>query len=473
MADRLTPLDVSFLYLEESTTPMHVGSVAVFRPPAAGLEYDRFVALVSRRLALSPRYRQKVRRVPFNLAYPVWVDDPEFDVDYHVRRSALPRPGSAVQLRELVARLMSRRLDQSRPLWEMYLVEGLADDRVAVVTKIHQALVEGVHSVDLWQAILDDTPEGDDGPDGDDTPEGDTAPPTTGAPWASRRSPHPAELVVDAVADVVRRPSAVLDALRVSSMDARAALHTVAGAATGLFAAALTASRPAPDSPLNAVIGEQRRFATVSTELAAYRTVRATHGGTVNDVVLATVTGALRQWLLTRGSRVTGHSVVRALVPVSVRSATGGRVTAYLIDLPVGEPNPVVRLHQVSFAMRAHQETGQSMGADALVALSGFASPTLHALGARAASGLSRRLFNLVVTNAPGPQRPLYAAGAQMLEVFPVLPLARGQAVSLGLTSYDGRVHYGLLADRDAMPDIDVLAELVTESLAELVETVR
>jgi WS/DGAT/MGAT family acyltransferase len=238
-----------------------------------------------------------------------------------------------------------------------------------------------------------------------------------------------------------------------------------------------TIARPAPDSPLNVRIGEQRRFGMARTGLDDYKRVRKQHGGTVNDVVLTVVAGALRSWLLTRGEAVTPTTTIRAMVPVSVRTdgqegQLGNRVSSYFVDLPVGEGNPVMRLHQVSFAMRGHKESGESVGADAIIQLSGFAPPTLHSLGARVASGFTRRLFNLVVTNVPGPQFPLYAAGARMLEMYPVVPLAKGQALSIGLTSYDGGVYFGLNADRDAMPDIDVLAGLIEESLAELVGTV-
>jgi diacylglycerol O-acyltransferase len=462
MADRLGALDLSFLYLEEPTTPMHVGSVAIFRPPADGFDVDSLVGLVEQRLALVPRYRKIVRRVPGGIARPVWVDDADFDVMFHVRRSALPRPGSDAQLREFVARIMSRRLDRSRPLWEMYLVEGLARNRVAIVTKSHAALVDGVSAVDIGQVILDVTPKPRDVPED---------------LWMPEPDPGSIGLVVDALGEVVRSPSAALDAVRMGLVDARATAGTLARGLTGLLAAATTAARPAPVSPLNAEIGEQRRYAVARTDLDDYRRVRKAHGATVNDVVLATIAGALRQWLLTRGEPVTSTTVVRAMVPMSVRGdgpgALGNRVASYLVDLPVGEPNPVIRLHQLSFAMRAHRESGQSVGADAMVRISGFAPPTLHALGAKAASQLSRRLFNLVVTNVPGPQVPLYAAGARMLEVFPVVPLARGQAVSVGLTSYDGKVYFGLNADRDAMGDVEVLADLLVESLAELVETVR
>jgi WS/DGAT/MGAT family acyltransferase len=247
----------------------------------------------------------------------------------------------------------------------------------------------------------------------------------------------------------------------------------VSAAVTGVLAAARVVARPAPESPLNSAIGSQRRFAVARTDLEDYRKVRKHRGGTVNDVVLATVAGAVRGWLLSRGEPVKPSTTVRAMVPVSIRaeeeSAPGNRVSSYLVDLPVGEPNPMVRLSQVGYAMKAHKESGQSVGAEALMALSGFAPPTLHALGARAANSFTRRLFNVVVTNVPGPQFPLYASGARMLEMFPVIPLAAGQAVSIGLTSYNGGVYFGLNADRDAMHDVDVLASLIEESLAELV----
>jgi WS/DGAT/MGAT family acyltransferase len=467
MSDRLSPLDVSFLYIEEPTTPMHVGGVAVFRPPATGLDYQRLAHLVRQRIVLVPRYRQKIRKIPGGLAKPVWVDDANFDLSYHVRRSALPRPGSDEQLGELVGRLMSRRLDQDRPLWEIYLVEGLSDGRVAIITKTHHALVDGDGAVDLTQVILDSSRDPREVPID---------------AWRPTPEPNVAELVFDAVTDLVRRPSELADTAKVALLDARATLSKVAGAAGGLFAAARTAARPAPDNPLNVEIGEHRRFGMASTDLDDYKRIRKAHGGTVNDVVLTTIAGALRTWLLTRGEPVTAKTVVRAMAPLSVRGSadgdamelggSGNKVSSYLVDLPVGEPSPVMRLHQVSYALRAHKEAGQSVGAEALIHLSGFAPPTLHALGAKAASGLSRRLFNLVVTNVPGPQYPLYAAGAQMLEVFPVVPLARGQAVAIGVTSYDGGVYYGLNADRDAMPDIRVLASMIEESLAELMETI-
>lgn len=462
MADRLSALDVSFLYMETPTTAMHVGGVAVFEPPEGGFDYERLVELISQRIALVPRYRQKVRVVPGRIANPVWVDDEAFDVTYHVRRSALPKPGTDAQLRELVGRLMSRQLDRSRPLWEIYLVEGLAEGRVGVITKTHHAMVDGVSAVDIGTVILDLTPEPREVPADD---------------WQPAREPGLVSLVAGAVTDLVKRPTQAIDNARGAVGDVRATAGKVAGVAGGVLASVATIARPAPDSPLNVRIGEQRRFGMARTDLDDYKRIRKAHGGTINDVVLAVVSGALRSWLMTRGESVTPTTTIRAMVPVSVRpegkeGQLGNRVSSYFVDLPVGEGSAVMRLHQVSFAMRGHKESGEAVGADAIVALSGFAPPTLHSLGARVASSFTRRLFNLVVTNVPGPQFPLYAAGARMLEMYPVVPLAKGQAVSIGLTSYDGGVYFGLNADRDAMPDIDVLAGLIEESLAELVGTV-
>ena len=461
--DRLSPLDVSFLYFEEPTTPMHVGGVAIFEAPASGFDHDRLVRLISARIAFVPRYRQRVRWVPGRLANPVWVDDEHFDVSYHVRRSALPRPGSDAQLAELVARVQSRPLDRSRPLWEMYLVEGLADDRFAIITKTHHAMVDGIGAVDIGQVILDTSPDARERP-------ADTWRPTPEPSWA--------ELVAGAVAETVRRPTAVVDTVRGGVNELLSAANRVKDAAGGLLAAATTAARSAPDSPLNAVIGEHRRYGMLALDLDDHRRIRKAHGGTVNDVVLATVAGALRAWLLTRGAKVGPMTSVRALVPVSIRAegedfTSGNQVSSYLVDLPVGEPSAVMRLHQVSYRMQAHKDTGHAVGASSLAGLAGFAPPTLHSLGARVASGLSKRWFNLVVTNVPGPQQALYAGDARMLAAYPVVPLAKGQALSIGLTSYDGKVFYGLNADRDAMPDVDVLTQCLEDALAELLETVR
>ncbi len=459
MVERLGPLEASFLYLEEATTPMHVGGVLVLETPPGGL--DALAALVAARLPLVPRYRQRVAEVPGHLADPVWVDDQDFDLGYHLRRSGLPRPGTEAQLLDLVSRLASRPLDRNRPLWEAYLIEGLSGGRVAVMTKTHPALVDGLSAIDIGQVLLDVDPEAV-APEPDD--------------WQPARAPSGAELVLQAVDEYVRRPSTAVGAARAAVADLRSTAGRIGGVTGGVLRAVRSTVLPAPHSPLNAPVGRQRRVAVARAELDDLRQVRKVHGGTVNDVLLTVVTGALREWLLSRGEPVVGGTSVRALVPVALQddeAGSGNRVTSHLVDLPVGEPNPRVRMARLGYAMRGVGDPGRSVTAESLIALTGFAPPTLHALGARAARGLSRRLFNLVVTNVPGPQVPLYAAGGLMLEVFPVVPLARGQGLSIGMTSYNGTVFFGLNADRDSVGDVDVLADLIEQQVEELVATAR
>jgi diacylglycerol O-acyltransferase / wax synthase len=469
MSDRLSAVDASFIYLEDQSTPMHVGGVAVFRRPRGGFSYNELVQLIEQRLDLIPRYRQKVLTVPGHLARPVWTDDPEFDLTYHVRRSALPRPGNDDQLHELVGRLMSRPLDPSRPLWEAYLVEGLARGRFALVTKTHLALVDGIGTIDIGQLILDTSPQV--GHNGD------------GA-WIPQRQPTSTKLLLDAITDAVQRPRELVENARAVAGDffSNTFVQRLQDTAGGLISAIGTAATSAPSGPLNVRITPQRRFTVARTSLEDFRAIRNEHGCTVNDAVLATLAGALRTWLLSRGQTVTSSSTLRALVPLAVREdetdttvpgMLGNTVSAKLVDLPVGEPNAVVRLHHVSHAMRAHNDSARKVAAGALKRMSGFAPPTLHSLGARAAGSFSRRIFNVVVTNVPGPQVPLYAGNAKMMEMFPVVPLVRNQALAIGVNSYDGGVYFGLNGDRDAMSDVDNLARMVEESLEELLSTVR
>ncbi|WP_020670524.1 WS/DGAT/MGAT family O-acyltransferase [Amycolatopsis nigrescens] len=463
MPDRLSALDASFLYLEDSATPMHVGGVAVFERPRDGFDYEQLLALVGQRLGYLPRYRQRVVSVPGHLARPVWVDDVDFDLSYHVRRSALPDPGSDEQLFDLVARLMSRRLDPDRPLWEAYFVEGLAEGRVALITKTHQSVVDGAGTIELGQLILDGSPQ-------EREPVQDT--------WTPRRRPSRTQLLLDAVSETVQRPGELVENVRSAAADAAATAEKVAGAVGGVASALRTVVRPAPAGPLNVRVSGGRVFAVVRTRLADYRKVRADHGGTVNDVVLAAITGALREWLLSRGSSLNPGSTVRALVPMAVRDAdtaeydgaglVGNQVAAYLVDLPVGEGNPVLRLQHIGHAMAEHLDSGRSVAARALLRVGGFAPATLHSLGARAAGSFSGRIFNLVITNSPGPQEPLYAGPAKMTEMFPVIPLVRNQALAIGVTSYHGGVYFGLNGDRKAVSDVDVLAGMIEESLEEL-----
>ena len=457
--DRLTSVDAGFLHQEDGGAHMHIGGLGIFS--GAAPTGEQFREHIASRLPAVPRYRQKLVEMPFGTGRPVWVEDPRFRVGYHVRHTALPSPGSDAQLLTLTSRVLSQRLDRTKPLWEIWLVEGLSGDRFAIIAKTHHAMIDGVAGVDLLAVLFDVTA---------------TPRETETQEWRPAREPSGAALVVRSFAGALRQPALAVDSARSAVTDVRATAGKVATLLGGVAATVRTQLSPAPASPLNARISEHRRYGMAATELDDYKRVRKAHGGTINDVVLAVVAGALRTWLLTRGESVTPATTVRALVPVSVRGegdAGGNRVSSYFVDLPVGEPNPVLRLQHVSYAMQGHKDSNQSVGADALIALGGFAPPNLFALGARVTSSLSRRVFNLVVTNVPGPQFPLYAAGAHLAAMYPVVPLAKGQAVCIGLMSYDGGVYYGLNADRDAMYDVDVLAGCLVESLAELVGTVR
>ncbi|MCX6465109.1 MAG: wax ester/triacylglycerol synthase family O-acyltransferase [Pseudonocardiales bacterium] len=457
MPDRLSPLDASFLYAEQRTAGMHVGAVMTFDTPP-GFDVDAFVALIGHRLALVPRYRQKLREVPGRLGLPVWVDDPDFDLQYHVRRAAVAPPGTPEVLGELVGRLLSRQLERDRPLWEIYLVEGLADGRLAVVTKTHHAMVDGLASMDIGSVLLDPTPTPRETPDDD---------------WRPAREPWGIELAASAVVEAVRAPGEL--AGRVFG-DVRHAASAVGRTVEAALDTTRSAAGTRPVHPLNSATGAQRRWASAHTSLADHRAVRKAHGGTVNDVVLAVVAGALRRWMIARGEPLTSGTALRALVPVSVRARAGaeGRggagnsISAYFVDLPVAEEDPLARLGAVRAAMEAHKRSGRAVGAARLVGLVGLAPPIVHSAAARLAGKYSSRLYNVLVTNVPGPPRPLYAMGAKMLDMYPVVPLAGGQSVAIGVTSYDGGMHYGLTADRDAMPDVAVLADALTESLAEL-----
>ncbi|WP_284747644.1 WS/DGAT/MGAT family O-acyltransferase [Amycolatopsis sp. RTGN1] len=463
MPDRLSALDASFLYVEDHATPMHVGGVAIFERPRSGFGYAQLLDLVGARLAYLPRYRQRVAEVPGHLARPVWVDDVDFDLNYHVRRSALPQPGSDDQLFDLVARLMSRRLAPERPLWEAYFIEGLAGDRVALVTKTHQSVVDGVGTIELGQLILDPTPA-------EPEPFEDI--------WTPRREPSRTQLVLDAVSEGVQRPGEVVENVRSAANDAFATAGKLAETVGGVASTLRTLVNPAPTGPLNVRVSGGRVFSVARTRLEDFRKIRSAHGGTVNDVVLAAITGALREWLLSREETLTPNATIRALVPLAVRDAetaeystpalVGNQVAAYLVDLPVGEPNPVLRLQHIGHAMTEHIDSGRQVAARGLLKVGGFAPATLHSLGARAAGSLSGRIFNVMVTNSPGPQVPMYAGEARLVEMFPVMPLMRTQALAIGVTSYHGGVYFGLNGDRKAAFDVDLVAGMIEESLEEL-----
>ncbi len=463
-SDRLTSGDLSFLSLETRATPQHIGELAIFGAGADGLDYSRLLVILEQRISSVPRYRQRVRQVPAHLANPVWIDDPDFDITYHVRRSALPRPGTDAELLEFCARIQSRLLDRSRPLWELYLVEELSGGRSAIITKTHQALIDGLGAVDIADVLLAARPE---------------VAATEDTIWMPEPEPSGAQLVGSALWHIVRRPASVFEPVRLGVNDMKTAAGRVVTAVDSALSATKALTRRPPASPLSATVREQRRIGIARTNLADYRAVRSAHGTTINDVALATVCGALRSWLLHRGLDLEPTARVRALVPVSVSDdlttvgaglSSVGRVAGLLADLPIGEDDPVRRLRLTAQTTAAHRRSGRAVDADALVALAGFAPPTLHALGVRVAHGLARRAFDLVVTNVPGPQTARYVDAARMTEVFPIVPLTVGCTVAIGITSYDGGIYYGITADRDAVPDVAALAGYVQDALAELVE---
>lgn len=471
MVSRLSPSDASFYRLENSTTPMYVGSLYILRRPRAGLSYETLLATVEQRLAQIPRYRQKIRDV-IGMARPVWVDDNDFDITYHVRRSALPSPGSQQQLQELIAGLAARPLDKSRPLWEMYLVEGLAENRLALYTKSHQALVNGVASLSIGHVIADRTRR---------------PPPFPEDIWVPERDPGNMRLLLGAVSDWVTLPGEQLQALG----SALAGLVTNHGKLLEAGRRAVDVVRAvtrgtAPSSPLNATVTRHRRFTVARASLDDYRRVRARYACDINDVVLAVVAGALANWLMSRGEPVSPTTTVRAMAPLSVYAddqldTTGpgqkiSQVIPFLIDLPVGEPNAVVRLSQIAHATESSPMTASAVDARTIVTLSGFAPPTLHAMGVRVATSFpsfSKRTFNLLITNAPGAQSQMYIAGANLLEAYAVPPLLQNQALAIAVTSYNGMLYFGINADRDAMSDVDLLPDLLNQALDELLDAAR
>ncbi len=470
MVIRLSASDASFYHLEDTSTPMYVGTLSILRKPRNGLSYETLLATVEQRLPQIPRYRQKVREVTLGLARPVWIDDGDFDITYHIRRSALPSPGSDAQLHDLVARLGSRPLDKSRPLWEMYLVEGLARNRVAIYTKSHQALVNGMTALEIGHVVADRTQK---------------APEFGEDIWIPAREPSDRRLLIGAVGEWIARPAEQLAAVRSAVTDVATNAGQLAEVGRRFVDVARTVARgTAPNSPLNTTVSRNRRFSVASHRLEDFRLVRARYDCDVNDVVLAVVAGALRNWLLSRGEPVTPTTTVRAMAPMSVYPDvdldTGGgpgqaisEVSPFLVDLPVGEGNAVVRLSQIAHVTESHPTASSLVDARTIVTLSGFAPPTLHAMGIRVATTFSARSFNLLITNVPGAQKQMFVAGTKLLETYAVPPLLNNQVLAIGVTSYNGMLYFGINADRDAMSDVDVLPSLLRESLDELLEAAQ
>jgi WS/DGAT/MGAT family acyltransferase len=454
----MSPLDASFLHIEDGRSHMHIGSVAIFEgPPPA---YEAFRDMVAGKLPLVPRYRQKVRFVPFQLGRPLWVDDPHFNAGYHLRHTALPRPGGDDQLRNLVGRLMAQQLDRSKPLWEMWMVEGLDDDHWAIVSKVHHCLVDGVSGTDLLAVVLDAEPE-----------------PARPAPdnWKPEPEPSDVRLVAEALGDLVASPYEQFRALRATARGWRQ-LASMAGDVVRGATSFAGVVRPTVPSTLNGPIGPHRRWDWARTTLADVKTVRKGLGGTVNDVVLTVLTKGFRDFLLGRGESVDDR-VVRTLVPVSVRAESergtyNNRVSGMIAELPVGIADPAERLAAIRAQMDGLKESKQAVAGEVLTSLAGFAPATLLALGARVARGIPQRNVNTVTTNVPGPQFQLYAAGRPMLEAFPFVPIAGHVRVGVAIFSYNGMLNYGVTGDYDSAPDIGVLCRGIEDGMSELLKLV-
>jgi diacylglycerol O-acyltransferase / wax synthase len=456
--DRLSATDVAFLHMETPTQHMHVGGLFLFEAPPQEFDFQRFTALVRSRLHLVPRYRQKLAFAPLNVANPVWVDDAEFDIAYHVRHAALPRPGGMPELMEYAARILSRQLDRDRPLWELYVIEGLEDGRVALLGKNHHAMIDGVAGLDIATVMLDLTPDG-------------SAEIPDPAPWTPQPAPSGYELTASAVAGLLRSPSDLLDSVRRVADAPRKTAGRALRVGRGLVSVArANLSKPAPRSLLNQPPGRHRRFAVQRLALDDVKTVKNAFGTTVNDVVLALVADATGRYLRHRGANTDGVWL-RAMVPVSVReggeeSALGNRVVSVFVSLPMFEMDPVERLEVCHEAMADVKQSHHAVGAGFLIGLTDFAPPTIHAMASRLAA--RARLFNFLVTNVPGPQIPIYCLGARLLGAFPFAPLSATQSYGVGVTSIDGWMNVGLTADYDAMPDVEVVTGYLRGALADL-----
>jgi diacylglycerol O-acyltransferase len=451
--DRLTGLDASFLALEDGGPHMHVGSVLLFEGEVPA--YEDFVAQLERRLALVPRYRQKLAFPPLVQSRPVWVDDPHFNAGYHVRHTALPEPAGEVELRRLAGRIFAQRLDRTKPLWELWLVDRVGDDGFALISKTHHALVDGISGVDLATVLFDLDP--------------DPPPPAPAEPWAPRPEPTRAMLLADALAERAGTPVELARAAAGAVRHPQDAVAAGVTALAGLAAITQAGIGGAPPSPLNVRIGPHRRFAWVDGDLGVFKAIKNALGGTVNDVVLAVVAGALRTHYLAHGYDT--DTELKAMVPISVRAesergALGNKVSAMYAPLPIGLEDPIARFRAVHEAMRGLKESGQAVGADVLTSLADFAPPTILSQAARLQT--MQRFFNLTVTNVPGPQFKLYLMGRPLRRLYPLVPLVDNAALGIAIMSYDGRIDFGLLADYDALPDLDDVAAALDGAIAEL-----
>jgi diacylglycerol O-acyltransferase len=449
----MSPMDASFLHIEGPDNPMHIGGVSIFEGPAP--PFERLEEMVAGKLGLVPRYRQKVRFVPFGLGRPVWVDDPHFNLSYHLRHSALPAPGSDEQLRRTAARIFAQHLDRSKPLWELWMLEGLSESRWALLSKVHHCMVDGVSATDMMTVMF----------------ESDGASPVPADKWDPAPEPSGVELVVRTLTHRTFHPSEQIRSLRAAARAPRESLTEVRELLRGMASAARVV-RPVGGSSLVGPVGPHRTWSWAHGRLSDVKTVRTALGGTVNDVVLTIVAGGLRDLLESRGESVSDRTV-RALVPVSVRrpgeqGVYNNRVSAMFAELPIGIADPAKRLAAVREQMDGLKQSKQAVAGDVLTSLSGYAPPMLLALGARLAARSPSLGVQTGITNVPGPQQPLHTLGRRLLESYPYVPVIAHARISVAIFSYDGGLYFGVTGDYDSSSDIDVLTAGVERSMAEL-----
>ena len=451
---RMSPLDASFLHLEDDHSSMHIGSTAIFEGPAP--TEDEFRAMVASKLPLVPRYRQKVRFVPLELGRPMWEDDPHFNICYHVRHTALPSPGGQAQLRNLIGRVMSQMLDRTKPLWEMWVVEGLEDGHWALISKTHHAMVDGVSGTDLLAVMLDSSPD----------------PVRPAEPqWEPEAPVSNARLIANALGERAVSPYEMLRGARRIARAPRQFATEVVETAKGM-SSMIGVAVPTAATSLNGAIGPHRRYSWARGSVSEVKSIRASLGGTLNDVVLAAISQGFRELLQSRGEQV---DTVRSLVPVSVRrpgekGTYNNRVSAMFAELPVGIEDPVERLRAVTSQLARLKDSKQAVAGDVLTGLAGFAPPVLLAVGTRVAFRAPQRNINTVTTNVPGPRVQLYAACRKMLEAFPFVPLAGRVRIGIAIFSYLDTLNFGLTGDYDTTEDLDVLANGIEAGMADLVK---
>jgi diacylglycerol O-acyltransferase len=455
--DRLSPLDSLFLHIEDGVTHMHIASCAIFDGPPP--RYDELVELVTRTLPRLPRYRQKVRFVPGQLGRPVWVDDPHFNLAYHVRHSALPPPGGEDEINNLMGRLMAVELDRHRPLWEMWMIEGLAGGRWGLISKVHHCMVDGISGTDLMVVLLNPTSQSD----------GSIA-----ESWAPGPEPSGVALAVDGLLEVLRTPAEQFRAARALLRAPRAAYGAVCSTVQGTVSLGRKL-QPTSTLSIEGSIGPHRRWSVARAQLDELKAIRRVLGGTVNDVILAVVAGAFRDLLIARGDPA-DEAVLRTLVPVSVRAAgdrtANNQVSAIIAELPVGVADPVARLAATRLQMDTLKGSHQAEAGEVVTSFVGFVPPTLYALALRSAMVALRRFpqrsVHTVTTNVPGPRQPLCALGREMVEYLPFVPLSQGLRIGVAILSYNGKVRFGVTGDYDTVPEVDWFCRRIEAGIAEL-----